>query len=72
MTPELFLEALEILTNGNASLWLDSSYRFRDMIDRRDEATEEDVEALREALISEFSTKTVERNEQNIQQDIMS
>lgn len=70
--PEEFLEAVEILLDGDAAMWLDSSKMFRDIIDNKQQATENDVEALKEALKAEFPIRVVERTEGNVQQEIRS
>ncbi|RKF60417.1 hypothetical protein OnM2_051053 [Erysiphe neolycopersici] len=69
-SPEEFLEAVEILLDGDAAMWLDSSKIFRDMVDNRHEATENDVDIFKEALIAEFPIRVVERTEGNVQQEI--
>ncbi|RKF62841.1 hypothetical protein OnM2_030045 [Erysiphe neolycopersici] len=70
--PEEFLEAVEILLDGDAAMWLDPSKKFRDIIENRQQATENDVEALKEALKAEFPSRVVERTEGNVQQEIRS
>ncbi|KAI6249325.1 hypothetical protein HI914_02668 [Erysiphe necator] len=57
--PEEFLEAVEILLDGDAAMWLDSSKMFRDIIDNKQQATENDVEALKEALKAEFPIRVI-------------
>ncbi|KAI0997390.1 hypothetical protein K3495_g10795 [Podosphaera aphanis] len=53
-TPEEFFEAVEILFDDDAAFWLDSSVRYRRMIDNREKATKEDVEEFETALRGEF------------------
>ncbi|TQS34083.1 hypothetical protein Golomagni_05547 [Golovinomyces magnicellulatus] len=70
-TPEDFFEAVEILFEDEAATWLDTSARYRSMIDNREAATSEDVEEFRTALRCEFPAKTPSLlNERNLQQDI--
>ncbi|RKF83269.1 hypothetical protein GcC1_004031 [Golovinomyces cichoracearum] len=56
-TPEDFFEAIEILFEGEAAIWLDSSSRFRRMVDSREKATEEDVNQFKVAFQSQFPAK---------------
>ena len=70
-TPEEFFEAVEILFEDDAAMWLDSSARYRRIIDDRGNATKEDVEEFQAALKIEFPTKTpCSRNEKTLQEDI--
>ncbi|POS81791.1 hypothetical protein EPUL_006475, partial [Erysiphe pulchra] len=70
-TPEDFFEAVEILFEDSAANWLDSSARYRRIIDNRENATEEDVIEFKSALQSEFPAKSlVGRDERNLQEDI--
>ncbi|RKF78789.1 hypothetical protein GcC1_052039, partial [Golovinomyces cichoracearum] len=56
-TPEDFFEAIEILFEGEAALWLDSSSRLRRMVDFREKATEEDINQFKIAFQSQFPAK---------------
>ncbi|RKF61117.1 hypothetical protein OnM2_044072 [Erysiphe neolycopersici] len=69
-SPEQILEAVEILLEGDAPTWLDSSRVFHEVVDERNEATENDVEMLKEAFIAEFPPRTVKKLEGNVQQEI--
>lgn len=67
---EEFLEAVETLLDGDAVMWLNSSKKFREMIDRRYDATLNDIEMFKEALVAEFPIHVIERTEGNVQQEI--
>ncbi|POS81909.1 hypothetical protein EPUL_006756 [Erysiphe pulchra] len=67
--PNLFFYAVDILFDGEAASWLDSTLMIREMIDNREKATEQHVAEFKEQLISHFPAKLVTYIEGNLQND---
>ncbi|RKF82279.1 hypothetical protein GcC1_016038 [Golovinomyces cichoracearum] len=63
-TPEDFFEAVEILFEEDAALWLNSCSRYRRMVDGRDKATKEDVEEFKIAFQAEFPARKLNVQEE--------
>ncbi|KAK6585463.1 hypothetical protein PZA11_002190 [Diplocarpon coronariae] len=68
--PEMFFEAIDILFEGQAAEWLDSSAEFRAIIDEKENATVDHVANFKQALKAEYPTKVADHTENNIQYDI--
>ncbi|RKF57444.1 hypothetical protein OnM2_074041 [Erysiphe neolycopersici] len=66
-TPEDFFEAVEILFEDDAALWLNSSSRYRRMVDSIGKATKEDMEEFKIAFQAEFPARSLSpRDEGNV------
>ncbi|KAI0995340.1 hypothetical protein K3495_g12841 [Podosphaera aphanis] len=59
-TPLEFFRAVEILFEGEASMWLDSNPRLELFIENRSSTTEENVESFKRALCEKFRSHAVE------------
>jgi hypothetical protein len=68
--PDDFFEAVEILFDGDAATWLDSSPRYRRMVDNRESAKQEDIDEFKQALVAEFPAKIIQQTEGNVRMDI--
>jgi hypothetical protein len=71
-SPADFFEAVEILFDGEAATWLDSSPKYRRLVDQRARASQADVEDFKEALMAEFPNKVMEYSETNVYNEMQS
>lgn len=55
-SPELFLESIEMLLEGEPARRLDSTPRIRRIINKRSTATREDINIIKEWLTEKFPT----------------
>jgi hypothetical protein len=68
--PELYLEAIEMLLEGEPARRLDSTPRIRKIIDKRATATQFDVDTVKEWLTEEFPTSVQDITEADVQTEI--
>ncbi|KAI0995436.1 hypothetical protein K3495_g12743 [Podosphaera aphanis] len=68
--PHLFFYAVDILFDGEAASWLDSTPMLRLMIDDREQSTKEQVAEFKEHLSARFPSQIIDYSEGNIQHDI--
>ncbi|TQS36950.1 hypothetical protein Golomagni_02588, partial [Golovinomyces magnicellulatus] len=66
----LFFYAVDILFDGEAASWLDSTPTLRLMIDDREQSTKEQVDEFKEHLSARFPSQIIDYSEGNIQHDI--
>jgi hypothetical protein len=70
--PELFLEAVEMLLEGEPARRLDSTPRIRRLIDNREAAAAAHVNTVKEWLMEEFPTSVEDVTEIDVQSEIES
>jgi hypothetical protein len=68
--PELFLEAIEMLLEGEPARRLDSILRIRKIVNKRSEATQVDMNTIKEWLTEEFPISVQDITEADIQTEI--
>jgi hypothetical protein len=68
-TPELFLDAIEMLLEGEAAKRLDSTPRLRRIVDQHSTAKARDVDDIKEWLQEEFPTAVTDVAEVDMQRE---
>ncbi|KAH8780636.1 hypothetical protein F5882DRAFT_463241 [Hyaloscypha sp. PMI_1271] len=71
-TPELFLEAIEMLLKGEPARRLDSTPRIRRLINNRASASGADIDTVKEWLMEEFPTSVDDVTKADVQSEIES